>query len=103
MNQNRIVIEVRVRPNSSRSHVGGAAGNPPKLVVAVQAPAVDGKANLAVIKGIAKAFDIRPREIHIVYGELSRDKRVLLAANGADLEKLKIRYLELLDEVPKLL
>jgi len=46
----QLLIEIRVRPNSSRNKVGGIAGNPPRLIVAVQAPAVDGKANEAVIK-----------------------------------------------------
>jgi uncharacterized protein (TIGR00251 family) len=47
-------------------------------VVAVQAPAVDGKANEAVAKVLAKAFDLRARDISIVHGELARDKRVVL-------------------------
>lgn len=43
----QLLIEIRVRPNSSRNKVGGTVGDPPRLVVAVQAPAVDGKANEA--------------------------------------------------------
>ena len=73
-----LVIEVRVRPNAGRNKVGGTAGDPPRLVVAVQAPAVDGKANAAVIKELARAFDLKPRDFTIVQGELSRDKRLLI-------------------------
>ena len=58
--------------------MGGTAGDPPRLVVAVQAPAVDGKANTAVIKELATAFGLRTRDFAIVHGELSRDKRILL-------------------------
>ena len=47
------LLEIRVRPNSSRNKVGGSVGEPPRLVVAVQAPAVDGKANEAVVKELA--------------------------------------------------
>ena len=54
-----LLIEIRVRPNASRNKVGGTAGDPPRLVVAVQAPAVDGKANAAVIKELAAAFGLR--------------------------------------------
>ena len=50
----QLLIEIRVRPNSSRNKVGGIAADPPRLVVAVQAPAVDGKANEAVIKELKK-------------------------------------------------
>lgn len=85
----QLLIEIRVRPNASRNKVGGTAGNPPRLVVAVQAPAVDGKANEAVIKELAKAFDCRSRDFTIVYGELGRDKRLLVSGN---LETLTPRY-----------
>jgi uncharacterized protein (TIGR00251 family) len=74
-----LLIEIRVRPNASRNKVGGTAGDPPRLVVAVQAPAVDGKANAAVIKELAAAFGLRPRDFTIVHGELARDKRLLVS------------------------
>ena len=88
----QLLIEIRVRPNSSRNKVGGVVGDPARLVVAVQAPAVDGKANAAVIKELAKAFDCRARDFTIVFGELGRDKRLLI--NG-DPELLEKKYLEL--------
>ena len=88
-----LVIEIRVRPNSSRNKVGGTAGDPPRLVVAVQAPAVDGKANAAVIKELASAFGLRPRDFVIVHGDLSRDKRLLIANSG---HEAKLIYLKLL-------
>jgi uncharacterized protein (TIGR00251 family) len=88
----RLLIEIRVRPNSSRNKVGGTAGDPPRLIVAVQAPAVDGKANEAVIKELAKAFDCRARDFTIVFGELGRDKRLLVQG---DLETLTKKYEEL--------
>jgi uncharacterized protein (TIGR00251 family) len=94
----RLLIEIRVRPNSSRNKVGGIAGDPPRLIVAVQAPAVDGKANEAVIKELAKAFDCRARDFTIVFGELGRDKRLLVQG---DLIALTKKYSELLDD-PKL-
>lgn len=90
------LIEIRVRPNSSRNAVGGVVGDPPRLVVAVQAPAVDGKANSAVIKELAKALDLRARDFTIVHGELARDKRVLVEGDEAEIEK---RYKELRGEI----
>lgn len=94
------LLEIRVRPNSSRNKVGGSVGEPPRLVVAVQAPAVDGKANQAVIKELASAFDLRARDFTIVYGELGRDKRLLI---DGDEKTLQVRLEELIAEVPKLL
>jgi uncharacterized protein (TIGR00251 family) len=83
----QLLIEIRVRPNSSRNKVGGTAGDPPRLVVSVQAPAVDGKANEAVIKELAKAFNCRTRDFTIVFGELGRDKRLLVTGDLATLHK----------------
>jgi uncharacterized protein (TIGR00251 family) len=93
------LLEIRVRPNASRNRVGGTVGDPPRLVVAVQAPALDGKANEAVLKELAKAFDLRSRDFVIVFGELSRDKRILVTADAL---RVKKRYDELVGE-PKLL
>ena len=93
------LLEVRVRPNASRNKVGGTAGDPPRLVVAVQAPAVDGKANSAVIKELALAFNLRARDFTIVHGELARDKRLIV--NGDEFELAK--RLEELSGDPKLL
>ncbi len=86
----QLLIEIRVRPNASRNKVGGLIGS--RLIVAVQAPAVDGKANQAVINELAKAFDCRARNFTIVFGELSRDKRLLI---DGDLVILKQKYEEL--------
>lgn len=94
-----MLIEIRVRPNASRNKVGGTVGDPPRLVVTVQAPAVDGKANAAVVKELAKAFDLRPRDFTMVFGELGRDKRLLVEG---DSEQLRERYEELCGD-PRLL
>ena len=93
------LLEIRVRPNSSRNKVGGSVGEPPRLVVAVQAPAVDGKANQAVIKELASAFGLRTRDFTIVYGELGRDKRLLVDGNE---KTLQAKLEELIGENPKL-
>ena len=93
------LLEIRVRPNASRNKVGGTAGDPPRLIVAVQAPAVDGKANAAVIRELATAFNLRTRDFSIVHGELARDKRLLIVGNEVELTK----RLEELSGDPKLL
>ena len=81
-----MLIEIRVRPNAKNNRVGGFVGDPPRLVVTVQAPAVDGKANEAVLKVVAKAFGVRARDISIVHGELARDKRILIEGDEGLLE-----------------
>ena len=73
---NQISIDIRVRANASKSKVLGAVAE--RLLVFVQAPAVDGKANQAVIKELAKAFGVRARDVSIIKGEISRDKSVVI-------------------------
>jgi len=71
--------------------VGGSAERPGTgevrvLVVAVAAPAVDGKANEAVRRAVADAFGVRVRDVTVVSGERSRDK--VLEIDGADAARL---------------
>ncbi len=99
----QFLFEIRVRPNSSRNKVGGSVGEPPRLVVAVQAPAVDGKANQAVVKQLADAFDLRARDFTIVFGELGRDKRLIVDGLSDEKEKTLQAKLEELMGDPKLL
>ena len=98
----QFLFEIRVRPNSSRNKVGGSVGEPPRLLVAVQAPAVDGKANQAVIKELAEAFDLKPRSFTIVFGELGRDKRLVVDGISIEQEKTLQAKLEELMGEPKL-
>ncbi len=62
------------------------------LIVAVTAPAADGKANEAVRRALADALDLHHRNITIVTGTRSRDKLVAIADPPADLE-LRLRRL----------
>ncbi|WP_051113914.1 DUF167 domain-containing protein [Actinopolymorpha alba] len=69
-------IAVRVKPGARRARVGGryAGRNGPALVVAVNAPPVDGRATEAVRVALAQAFGVSIREISLVSGARSRDK-----------------------------
>ena len=97
------LLEIRVRPNASRNKVGGTVGEPPRLVVAVQAPAVDGKANQAVIKELAAALNLKARDFTIVFGELGRDKRIIIECTSDEEQKTLQAMLEELMGEPKLL
>ncbi|MBP2338345.1 DUF167 domain-containing protein [Saccharothrix coeruleofusca] len=68
---------VRVKPGARRDAVGGRWGDG-ALVVAVAAPAVEGKANEAVRKALAKAFGVRRQDVAIASGERGRDKVVVI-------------------------
>lgn len=67
-------VAVRVRPGSSRTAVGGAYGEPPALIVAVTARAVDGEANAAVVRALAAALGVSRGDVRIAAGSASRSK-----------------------------
>ena len=78
-------ISVRVRPGARTDAVGGSWAGPRglALVVAVQARAVDGAANAAVIGALAAAFGLRRADVEIVAGARGRDKAVALHGHSA--------------------
>ena len=74
-------IRVRLQPKASRNEITGwkqDADGDPVLQVRVTAPPVDGKANTALIKLLAKEFKVPKSKVEIVRGETSRDKLVEL-------------------------
>ena len=85
-------FEIRVKPGASRTHVGGSYGNSESLVVAVNAPAVDGKANAAVLTALADALDVPRNSLSVFRGLTSRNK--LIVYSGTD-ENLIARVTQL--------
>jgi uncharacterized protein YggU (UPF0235/DUF167 family) len=82
-----LVIAVRVKPGASRSRVGGRYDGPygPALVVAVNAPPVDGRATEAAIRAVAAALGLRFRDLTLRAGSASRDKLLAVLDPPADL------------------
>ncbi|GAB7037846.1 hypothetical protein JCM9533A_16960 [Catenuloplanes niger JCM 9533] len=74
-------VPVRVKPGASRARVGGRHDGPhgPALVVAVNAPPVDGRATEAARKALASALGVRPASVTLKLGAASRDKVFLVA------------------------
>ncbi len=70
----RAVISVRVLPRSSREGIVGTEDGLYK--VKLTAPAVEGKANKALIAFLAKALGLSRSGIEIRSGELARTKTV---------------------------
>ena len=69
----RTRIAVRAHPGAARERVAWTDG---VLHVWVTAPAVDGRANLALVRAIARGLGVRRSEVALVAGERSRDKVV---------------------------
>jgi uncharacterized protein len=80
-------LPVRVRPGASRTRVGGRYDGPygPALVVLVTAPPVGGRATEAVLRAVADALGLRPREVALRAGTTGRDKLLVVAVPPVDL------------------
>lgn len=73
-------IRVRLRPRGSRNELGRL--NDGVLEAKVTAPPVDGAANKALCKLIAKRVGVAPSRVSVVRGERSREK--LVRVKGID-------------------
>ena len=67
-------MRVYVQPRASRAKVQGVHDG--ALKVAITAPPVDGEANAALIKLLAKHFGVARSTVSLVAGERSRNKTV---------------------------
>ncbi|QOC91091.1 DUF167 domain-containing protein [Micromonospora craniellae] len=81
-----LTVAVRVKPGASRARVGGRFDGPhgPALVIAVNAPAVDGRATEAARRALAEALGVRPSAVSLRTGAASRDKLFLVTDAGPD-------------------
>lgn len=89
-----IAFAVRVVPRAGRTGVAGTRGN--ALLVRLAAAPVDGAANEALVTCLASVFDRPKRDITIVSGHTSRDKRIAIA--GVSVAKITARLSAILGD-----
>jgi uncharacterized protein (TIGR00251 family) len=75
-----VTLAVRAQPGAKKTAIVGVYGEgaAAQLKIAVQAPPVEGKANLALMAFLAELFGLAKNRVEIVSGELSRSKVFLL-------------------------
>ena len=78
-------IEVHVRPRASRDELLGMRDG--VLLARVCAPPVDGRANAALCRMIARAAGVAPSRVAVIRGERSREK--LVSVQGVAREALE--------------
>ena len=71
-----VTFAVRVIPRAGRTGAAGTRGD--ALLVRLAAPPVEGAANDALVAFLARAFDRPKRDVRILSGQSSRDKRVAI-------------------------
>ena len=85
-------LAVHVQPGAKRSGVVGLHGD--RLKIRIAAPALDGRANEALVALVADTLGVPKRSVCVAAGERSRDKVV---AVGADCDPARL----LVDGAPK--
>ncbi len=70
------VMSVRAQPGARRNAVVGEQAG--ALKVAVTAPPDKGRANEAIIEGLAEAFGLKRSQVELLSGATSRQKKFLL-------------------------
>ncbi|MGV1100407.1 DUF167 domain-containing protein [Thiovibrio sp. JS02] len=82
-----VSIAFYVQPKASRTRISGLHADALKL--SITAPPVDGKANEAVIRFVAKLFKIPKSAVSIESGETSRSKVLRLrGVSAAEAQRL---------------
>jgi len=77
MRMKEIILKVYLQPKSSKNEIIGPYRD--GIKVKVTAPPIEGKANEALIKFLAKEFKIPPSSIEILKGHRSREKTLKIS------------------------
>lgn len=81
-----IVLDIKVIPRAGRTELAGTRDG--AILVRLTAPPVEGAANSALIAFLSDLFDVPKRDITILAGESSRQKRVkITGVTARDVEE----------------
>jgi uncharacterized protein (TIGR00251 family) len=77
-----LVLTLHVQPGARRTEVAGVHGTEGemRLKVRLAAPPVDGKANAELLRFVAEAFGVAPKQVSLLRGAASRHKVVRIEA-----------------------
>lgn len=81
-----LVLAIHAQPGAKRTEVAGAHGDALKIRVA--APALEDRANDALIAFLAERFGVAKRNVTLLSGHKSREKRFALAGATVDPDAL---------------
>jgi uncharacterized protein (TIGR00251 family) len=83
-----VVVTIRLTPKGGRDAIDGVerlADGRAVLKARVRAAASDGEANAALIRLLADAVGVAPRQVSLAAGATARVKRIKIMGNGAQL------------------
>jgi uncharacterized protein (TIGR00251 family) len=76
-----VLLNIRVQPNSSKEETGEVRND--ALIIRLNAPPVEGKANDALIRFLSKRLGVAKSRVTLVQGERGRNKLVAIEGLGA--------------------
>lgn len=85
-NENRLTLQVTVQPGAKRSDIAGLHGD--RLKIRLNSPALEGRANQALVKLIAQLFQVPKRQVVILRGDKSRQKTLCITGSQVDPDSL---------------
>lgn len=77
-----VLVTVRVVPRAARGEILGERGG--RLLIKVTAPPLEGRANDAVCRLLAKAVGVGVSRVQVVRGERARDKTLRIDGLSLD-------------------
>jgi uncharacterized protein (TIGR00251 family) len=81
-----VQIKIRVIPNARKDEFAGQRDG--EMVLRLNAPAVEGKANKAAVEFVSRFFDVPRSAVLLIRGERSRHKIFqIVGLKGSDLER----------------
>ncbi len=85
-NGNQLVLQLKIQPGAKHSEFAGLYGE--YLKVRIQAPPIEGRANVALQSFLSTAFATARQDVQLERGELGRIKTVRIHAPRALPEEL---------------
>ena len=74
-------VAIRVQPRSPNDSVAGERQG--AILIRLKAPPVDGEANGALLRFVARSLGVRQRDVTLVRGQTSRSKWIQVDGMGA--------------------
>jgi len=86
-----VIFRIKVQPGAAKNEIMGVQED--VLKVKINAPAVKGKANKALIDFLAEKLGMKKSEIEIMSGHTSKIKKIKVLGEGGKIEKDLQRFL----------
>lgn len=90
-NSGGVRLWIKAVPGASREDIAGTIGE--RLKIRVRAPAEDGRANEAICAVIAKALNVKPRDVTIEAGTKNPEKTLLIRSIDINTAQNKLNQL----------